>query len=225
MTGVGKSTALGALASGPLRVLPDRREVTDAVMIGPLAGRAVTDRQERFALTASYRQLHPGGMAQALGSLWTVPRPGERLVFDGLRGLDEVRYAAETFPEWRFVNLHAPDLLRVRRLLGRNDAFDQAGQTGQREEGQELLAALRDLPGAGEVFSEADLQALADLIHEGHPPGEILSKTRIVLSERQNYDPDAARAFLSTLPPERVLDLDTAALALEAVASRLQGWL
>ncbi len=37
-------------------------------------------------------------MAQALGELWTAPVPGERLVFDGLRGLDEVRYAAETFP-------------------------------------------------------------------------------------------------------------------------------
>jgi len=85
VTGVGKSTALAAL--GDVRVLPDRREVTDAVMIAALAGRPVTDREERFALTARYRETHPGGMAQALGSLhadpavWPLP-----LVFDGCAG-------------------------------------------------------------------------------------------------------------------------------------------
>ena len=133
VTGVGKSTALAALSgptsSGPgLRVLPDRRQVTDAVMIGPQAGRAVSDREERFALTAHYREAHPGGMAQALGGLWADPLAAEPLVFDGLRGLNEVQYAAEAFAAWRFINLHAPDALRVRRLLGRGDAFDQVGR-------------------------------------------------------------------------------------------------
>ncbi|MFC6665531.1 hypothetical protein ACFP9V_09400 [Deinococcus radiopugnans] len=81
VTGVGKSTALSALQNlGRQKVLPNRREVADAVMIWPQAGRAVTDREERFALTAQYRAGHPGGMAQALGSLladtrhWGRPR-------------------------------------------------------------------------------------------------------------------------------------------------------
>ena len=49
-------------------------------------------------------------MAQALGSLLVdVSHWGEAPVFDGLRGLDEVRYAAHAFPAWRFVALGAPD--------------------------------------------------------------------------------------------------------------------
>lgn len=221
VTGVGKSTALAALSAEHLRVLPDRREVTDAVMIGPLAGQAVTDRQERFALTARYREAHPGGMAQALGGLWAAPEAGERLVFDGLRGLDEVRYAAGQFAAWRFVNLHTPDVLRVRRLLGRGDAFDQVKSSG----GGDLARELAALPGAEQVFAPAELGELAALAAAGHLPGDILAKTSIVLTEKLNYDPAAARAVLLGLPPERVLDLDTAALPPEEVARRIRSWL
>ncbi|TSA81077.1 AAA family ATPase [Deinococcus detaillensis] len=222
VTGVGKSTALSALSATGLRVLPDRREVTDAVMIEPLAGHAVTDRQERFALTARYRQTHPGGMAQALGTLRALPEEGERLVFDGLRGLDEVRYAAEAFAAWRFIHLHAPDPLRVRRLLGRGDAFDAVKPEAVSHDLSSELAALR---GAAQVFTPAELSKLAALQSQGHAPADILAKTKIVLSERQNYDPAAAHAFLLTLPPERVLDLDTAALAPSEVARRVEHWL
>ncbi|GAA4007087.1 ATPase [Deinococcus rubellus] len=221
VTGVGKSTALAALGAERLRILPDRREVTDAVMIGPLAGKSVTDRQERFALTARYREAHPGGMAQALGGLWAAPEAGERLVFDGLRGLDEVQYAAEQFAGWRFVNLHAPDVLRVRRLLGRNDSFDQVSAAG----GGDLARELAALSGAAQVFAPAELAELAALESAGHSPADILAKTKIVLTEKLNYDPAAARTFLLTLPPERVLGLDTAALPPEEVARRIRGWL
>ncbi|MBZ9714349.1 nucleoside/nucleotide kinase family protein [Deinococcus multiflagellatus] len=224
VTGVGKSTALAALrglGSG-VQVLPDRREVTDAVMIGPLAGGPVRDREERFALTARYRETHPGGMAQALGSLvadtahWTGP-----LVFDGLRGLDEVQYAAQTFPAWRFVALGAPDRVRVERLLGRADAFDQVAAAGS---GQHLRAELAALPGAAQVFSAADLDTLAGLAAQGHAPADLLAKTKIVLSERRHYDPAAAEAFLRTLPPTRALVLDTHRLAPAEVAAAIQGW-
>ncbi|MVN88401.1 ATPase [Deinococcus sp. HMF7620] len=221
VTGVGKSTALAALGAG-IRLLPDRREVTDAVMIAPLAGGPVRDREQRFALTARYRQTHPGGMAQALGSLladtghWQGP-----LVFDGLRGLDEVRYAAQTFAAWRFVALGAPDAVRVRRLLGRADAFDQLGAAAL---GHDLRADLAALDGAGTVFSAAELDSLAALPADGFAPAEVLAKTRIVLSERRHYDPAAAEAFLLTLPPERALVLDTVALAPAGVAAAIQGW-
>lgn len=226
VTGVGKSTALAALtgADAGVRVLPDRREVTDAVMILPLAGAPVRDREERFRLTAQYRQTHPGGMAQALGSLLAdTGHWGVAPVFDGLRGLDEVSYAAQSFPAWRFVALGAPDAVRVRRLLGRADTFDQVGG-GQGGSEATLRESLADLKGAAEVFTPEELDALADLPAQGFAPGDVLAKVKIVVSERRNYDPAAAEAFLRTLPPERALVLDTVALDPAAVAQAVRAW-
>lgn len=223
VTGVGKSTALAALreADPALKVLPDRREVTDAVMILPLSGGPVSDREERFRLTALYRQTHPGGMAQALGSLLAdTGHWGEQPVFDGLRGEDEVRYAAAHFPRWRFVALGAPDAVRVRRLLGRGDHFDQIRTEGA----EDLRAALEGLKGSAEVFTAAELDDLAGLVKEGHRPEDILAKTKIVLSERRNYDPAAAEAALRTLPPERALILDTVRLSPEQVGAAVRAW-
>ena len=221
VTGVGKSTALDALKSGALRALPDRREVTDAVMILPLAGREVRDREERFRLTAQYRSEHPGGMAQALGSLVADTRVwGESPVFDGLRGLDEVQYAAQSFPAWRFVALGAPDVVRVGRLLGRGDTFDQVNADGA----SDLRAALANLKGVQDVFSAEELENLVALSAQGHTPEDILAKVKIVVSERRHYDPQAAEAFLRTLLPERALILDTVALNPEQVAQAVREW-
>ncbi|BDP40970.1 ATPase [Deinococcus aetherius] len=224
VTGVGKSTALAALrgADPGVRVLPDRREITDHVMILPRAGGPVSDRAERFRLTALYRERYPGGMAHALGTLSADTRHwGERPLFDGLRGLEEVRHAAETFPAWRFVALTAPDPVRVRRLLGRADAFDRVAGRGV---GGDLRADLAALPGAGAVFTPAELDGLAALAEGGHAPADILAKTRIVVTERQHYDPDAAGAFLGTLPRARALVLDTVALSPAQVVEAVRKW-
>ena len=230
VTGVGKSTALAAV--GSLKRLPDRREVTDAVMIVPQAGQAVADREQRFALTAQYRRTHPGGMAQALGSLHADPQFWSGgLVFDGLRGQGEVEYAARQFPLWRFVSLHAPDLVRVRRLLGRADAFDVVAQTvqatGVRADARtfNLLAGLEALDGVDEVFGSAQLHEIAALSAQGFTPADLLAKTRIVLSERRNYDPQAARRVLNALPGWRSLDLDTSLLSAQEVARAIVDWL
>ncbi|WP_240738141.1 ATPase [Deinococcus fonticola] len=221
VTGVGKSTALKALEGASLRVLPDRREVTDAVMILPLAGREVRDREERFRWTAQYRETHPGGMAQALGSLVAETRVwGEAPVFDGLRGLEEVQFAAESFPAWRFVALGAPDVVRVERLLGRGDGFDQV----QAENAGDLRAALAELKGVSDVFTDAELDQLAALTTRGHAPQDVLAKVKIVVSERRNYDPQAAETFLATLPLRRALLLDTVALSPEQVAQAVREW-
>lgn len=221
VTGVGKSTALSALAGKAGKVLPDRREVTDAVMIWPLAGRDIADREERFRLTAEYRAAHPGGMAQALGSLWADTAVWEgNLVFDGLRGLDEVRYAVDQFPLWRFVALGAPDTVRVRRLLGRGDQFDRV----QIAEAGDLRRALGELKGVQDVFGEDELDELARLSTEGHTPADILAKAKIVVSERRNYDPQAAEKHLQTLPPSRALILDTVALGAAEVAAQVEAW-
>ncbi|GGK93683.1 ATPase [Deinococcus radiotolerans] len=224
VTGVGKSTALAALTGtdAGMRVLPDRREVTDTVMILPATGGApVRDREDRFRLTAAYRDAHPGGMAQALGSLLADVRHwGEAPVFDGLRGLEEVRFAAQAFPAWRFVALGAPDAVRVRRLLGRADAFDQVGAGG----GGALREDLGALTGVDAVFTPAELDDLAALAQAGFAPADVLAKVKIVVSERRNYDPVAAEAFLRTLPPARALVLDTVALDPAGVAAAVRAW-
>ncbi|MFB9993961.1 ATPase [Deinococcus oregonensis] len=223
VTGVGKSTALVALQSAlsGMRVLPDRREITDAVMIWPRAGGPVSDREERFRLTAEYRGEHPGGMAHALGTLLADTRHwGHQPVFDGLRGLEEVQYAAQHFPTWRFVALGAPDLVRVRRLLGRADTFDQVRGTA----GQDLKQMLAELRGVQDVFNLAEVEELSALTDEGFTASDILAKVKIVVSERRNYDPQAAEQFLRTLPPAKALVLDTVQLNPAGVAAKIATW-
>lgn len=226
VTGVGKSTTLAALRELGVHwsALPNRREVTDAVMIEPFAGGPVHDREERFRLTARYRQAQPGGMAEALSKLALDPAcwPGP-LLFDGLRGRSEVEYAAAHFPKARLIALHAPDLTRVRRLLGRGDAFDAVSRV--QPAATSLEERLRALPGALEVFGETGIRELAALPHQGQGEDEVLAKTKIVLAERVHYDPEAAGAFLATLPPERALVLDTLALPPHEVARRIVEWL
>lgn len=225
VTGAGKSSTLRALCElgAVFTELPERRELTDLAVILPLAGGPVEDRERRFELTARYRQGHPGGLAEALFRL-AVDRAlvAGPLVFDGLRGLDEVGWAAEHLPLARFAILDAPDVVRVRRLLGRNDPFDRIAG---RADGP-VIDALRGIPGVDRVFAGGELEALAAL--EGMDAQDLTASVRIVVSERRNYDPAAARALLLARPDAagRVLDLDTAALPSPgAVARRLLEWL
>lgn len=224
VTGVGKSTTLGALRSAGLEysVLPNRRDITDAVMIEPATGRPVTDREERFRLTAAYRERNPGGMAHALSTLGIDPNvwPGP-LLFDGLRGEDEVGHAARVLPLARFVALTAPDVVRVRRLLGRADTFDHVA--GGPEGGADLLSRLRAVPGADAVFTDAELAELAALGRDASSD-DVIAKVRIVVSERRNYDPVAAARVLAALPSHRALVLDTQRLSPEGVAAAWKQW-
>ena len=224
VTGVGKTTTLEALeqAGFGFSSLPDRRLVTDVVMIEPLAGKAISDREERFALTAKYRELHPGGMAQAIGMLQLdLEHLKQPLIFDGLRGLDEVSFAASHYPKARFIVLDAPDETRVERLLGRSDAFDAV--TNSKLTGN-TFQQLKAIKGVNQVFSDAQLEKLATLETTGLNPGEIVSKTKIVVTERQNYNPIEARDFLVQLGATRVLYFDTTAAAPEVIAKRIMDW-
>jgi hypothetical protein len=142
LTGVGKSTLLPALLGGGRSKLPDRRELTDKVilpaalrLIGEQA-RPVTDRIERFRMTARYRETHPEGIVHALVEYLSGHLPaGEpaSALFDGLRGAEEVQAALRRFPDARFLLLDASLETRVERLLARSDEFDrQAAQAGAR---------------------------------------------------------------------------------------------
>ncbi len=155
VTGVGKSTTLQTLHDQglPFQLLPDRRDLTDQLIITYLQRQAgetphpLTDRTERFALTRRYREQFPGGMSHALSQilvsashepdLRTPPatdtdraaqksRPVSAWwFFDGLRGAEEIQAAVELLPIARFILLDAPDAVRVERLLGRGDRFDR----------------------------------------------------------------------------------------------------
>jgi hypothetical protein len=236
LTGVGKSTAVSALQrSGvPLTLLPNRRALTDELIIPEMqraAGRpvqAVTDRLERFELTRRYRERYPGGMVHALGHylegrhLETHPGEGQgTVVFDNLRGLDEARAATQTFPGARFVLLDAPPLVRLLRLVGRHDRFDQVAAT--RLENSSFAKQLRALDGLEAVF---DASELARLEARGVPEGDLLKAVRIILGETRNYDMAAAAAYLRDVKDARsFLQLDTAAIPVDEVQARIQGWL
>ena len=216
VTGVGKSTTLEALHALGLgfAALPDRREITDAVIFG---GERITDRAKRFERTAAFRASHAGGMAQALEQVSVGMLPP--ILFDGLRGLAEVTHAAQAFPLARFVALDAPDTVRVSRLLGRGDAFDalQAAASSNAS----TLELLHAIDGVQAVFSFPQLASLAAL---PGTPSEIAGKVSIVVTERQHYDPVTANAFLRSLPSHRALYADTALEPAEAVAHRIAAW-
>lgn len=216
LTGVGKSTTLAALAATghPLTVLPDRRVLTDDLIISALQSQdgevpqPVKDRGKRFEYTRRYREQYPGGMAHALTQLRVDPAlAGTTLLcFDGLRGAGEVRYAAQHLPLAAFVVLDAPDLLRVQRLLGRGDTFDRL-ETGTDGQAGEALV----LPGADEIFRPEELRYLQALASDGIvTPADLQSKVAIVVAERQNYDPAGAIEQLARHAAERTLVVDTA---------------
>lgn len=230
LTGVGKSTAVGALQSSgvPLTLLPNRRALADTLMIPEVqraAGepvRAVTDRVERFALTRRYRELYPDGVVHALGQyLQTAPPAAALWVFDNLRDLGEVKAAAETFPDARFIVLYAPPLERLLRLVGRCDDFDQVSAKGLKSTSftEQLLAI-------DKIETMFDPNVLARLAAQGVSKGDILKAVHIILSEAENYDVSAATAYLlGAKDAAGLLQLDTTELSVTEVQARIRDWL
>ncbi len=108
VTGVGKSTVLAHLAEFGLdyALLPDRRVLTDRLIISAMQAQEggpiqpVTDRGLRFDYTRRYREQYRGGMAHALAQVSASPvLAGRLLLFDGLRGANEVQHAAQALPQ------------------------------------------------------------------------------------------------------------------------------
>lgn len=230
VTGVGKSTLLAQLTEQGLthRLLPNRRELTDRLIIAQMqtvAGDSiapVTDRRQRFGYTRTYREMFPGGMAHALAQLWVATNAAvERWIFDGLRGANEVTAAAAELPNARFVLLDAPDWVRVQRLLGRNDAFDQvkldrphSAQPGY------------DLSEAAGLLAPEEIDWLAQWASQAAiTPDDLRAKLQIVAEERRNYDPTATLDALRTHAPTRCLHLDTVAHRPADLARSLISWL
>ncbi len=236
VTGVGKSTTLQQLTQKHLAysLLPNRRVLTDQLIISPMQAdenqpvQPVHDRQIRFDYTRRYRQRFAGGMSDALSQLW-LDRKGwdKRLLFDGLRGVDEVAHAIVVFPQARFIVLHAPDAVRVQRLLGRNDTFDQIAS----EDCQTSLGAAANpfasmgLPEAQTLFNAGEARHWAGLIAQGSLSAtDLRAKLQIVLEERRNYDQTATLALLRSAAPTRTLAIDTAQVAPTQVAEMIVAW-
>ena len=123
LSGVGKSSLSAGLG---LPALPDRREIVDRLLQQEFGIVPPRRREERFALTRRYRGLHPGGVAFGLLPAMVMPQP--ILLFDGLRGGQEAEFALRHYLKARFLVLEAPIELRVRRIAGRGDPFDQISQ-------------------------------------------------------------------------------------------------
>ncbi|HXV44077.1 MAG TPA: AAA family ATPase [Anaerolineae bacterium] len=238
LTGVGKSTVLELLSKNGLNftLLPNRRQITDQIIIASLQAEAgqipypVSDRVERFEYTARYRAKFPGGMAHALSRLVINPAQIKPLlIFDGLRGLNEVQHAIVYFPLARFIVLDAPDTIRLNRLLKREDVFDTTGAVPRQGSlaSQNLMAALLAVPNIEAIFSEEQLRQVAKGTRFAQiPVDEVIQKVSIIVKERHNYDSNAARVYLTrTFPAQRVLVVNTATLSAQAVAQRMAKWL
>jgi hypothetical protein len=235
VTGVGKSTLLAELEQhGPAhQLLPDRRVLTDRLIISQMQAQAgesigpVKDRGQRFAYTRRYRDQFPGGMAHALAQLWLeTAAPAAWWVYDGLRGDNEVS-AASTLPLARFVMLDAPDLVRVQRLLGRGDTFDQIAGSATTGPAGVDVTAFEDigLHEARTLFSPAEEQTLLGWVRRGTVSAEELAaKLQIVVEERRSYDPNTTIDALRKHAPERTLYLDTVTHAPAAVAHQVLAW-
>lgn len=229
-TAVGKSTSLEALFAkqSSLLLLPNRRVLTDAMIIPEMlkdSGKQgpVTDRLERFTLTAAYRQKYASGIIHALKSyLAKTSLPTEvDVVFDNIRGLTECQAALEAFPQARFVFLFAPAMVRLKRLLGRKDAFDTTPIELTSLSLRENLAAI---PGLDEVFEVAELLALQKQLKLSSE--ELLAAVQILLTEQQHYQAEAAAHYLKArLSEKQLLYLDTSLLGLADVSQKIGDWL
>jgi hypothetical protein len=219
-TGVGKTTTL-SLTLARLRSggrLPDRRALTDLVIIG--AGRPVADRVERFALTRRFRERRPGGMSAILAAISVDPRQhAQPLLFDGLRGEAEVTHALALLPQARFIGLTASYGVRLSRLLGRADPFDRveipASGAGVDGDDDAILEEARNF------LQPAEIEALKCAIAAGDPPiSDIRAKLAIIREEQSSYEPGGALAALRSVAGDRSLIIDTGTLDPAGVAAR-----
>lgn len=132
LTGSGKTTLGRALIeSWGATPLPDRRALTDAVILGEAEG--ALDRAGRFAATARFRERAPGGMGEVLAALSVAAPPRRAFLFDGLRGAAELAFAAAQAAATYFLVLAVSDRARAERIAARGDRFDAIAPGAVRE--------------------------------------------------------------------------------------------
>jgi hypothetical protein len=225
--GAGKSTTVNALAAAgcAFRLLPNRRTLTNLLIVAPLQREdnlpaQILDRTGRLPYIRRYRERYPAGLAHAIADLFI--RLDHRdttcnhlLVFDGLRGEDEIRYAVEALPLARYVMLNTPDIVRIERILERRDPYDRfssepwGGNPSFRSDAVQSFAAIGE-PGAATVFTAEEEQRLVAMVREGYVSvDEMRDKLRLIVTERSLYRLEDTMAALEALAPERTHVIDT----------------
>ena len=162
-------------------------------------------------------------------------------IFDGLRGADEVAFALKALPLARFAVLNAPDVVRVERLLQRQDAFDQVSRpargsdqapatpptTSPRPQATAVSASggrfrWDEETEGRDLFTQAEQNRLAELVNRGEVDrAELAAKIAIVAAERRNYDPRAAVEILRRQAPDRTVVVDTTTHSPDEVAAAI----
>lgn len=233
LSSVGKTSALDLLTRQGLafRLLPDRRILVERLIITQMqlaGGEPVrpVNRYERYPYMDKYRERFPGGMGHSLAQLLVDPaQVGPRLIFNGLRGQNEIEYALQALPLARFLVLDAPDIVRIERMLHRNDPHDKIRPGVLKNaalEAQLSSFAALEVAAASLLFTPQQEQNLLDLARSGQITlADLRDKLKIIIEERRSYDPVATIAVLQRLAPQRTLVLDTTQHPPEQVAQAI----
>jgi len=233
VTGTGKTTATENLVRKGLdfELLPDRRFLTDKLIIAPLQREdhqevKTLPRIQRVPYIRRYKQRHPAGLAYAVSKLFVDPKACQDFwVFNGLRGQAEVRYAIEAIPKAEFIVLDADDVVRAQRLIERKDPYDR--MIKRKREHNPVVEKVNSfeaigIPEAAEMFSPEEERRLLEMAeHENTSFVEIANILKLLWIERSLYDKDATIATLRSLAPKRTCVIDTTSLNPNEVAHKI----
>ena len=241
--GAGKSTTVQALTDigCKFRLLPNRRILTNLLIVAPLQREdkvpvQTLDRVGRLPYIRRFKQRHPAGLAHALSDLVIKPpedkRSSERfLLFDGLRGEKEIRHTVDALPLAQFAMLETSTMVRIKRILARQDVYDQfsdnPGEQNPSPSPQELdsFATIGVSEAAG-LLSTDEEQELLSLVRDGHASlTELRDKLRLILVERSLYKMEATLAALQTLAPDRTAFLNPAVQTPQQIAAKINSHL
>jgi hypothetical protein len=219
LTSVGKTSTFAALEAQGVNftLLPDRRDMTDHLIINPILAMDgkqpyKMSRVERYPFMLKYRAMYSGGMAHALTRLWFDPdQTAPLLMFNGLRGENETRYAIEALPVARFVALVAPAFVRLQRMLKRDDPHDRIKPESLNNLFSNDLNSFADLgvAQASHIFNAVEEQTLIEMVKSREISAKDLQdKLKIMVIDQQSYDSDGSE-ILQALAPERTVLIDT----------------
>jgi Mg2+/Co2+ transporter CorC len=137
-----------------------------------------------------------------------------------------VRAVAE-LPHALFAVLEASPEIRIARLSLRGDPFDQAAlQSGDAQAGTANRSAMMDIlteRRAESVLSEHALGRLAGVLATAQADASaVAAAASIIVEEARYYDPEAARAVLEQMAPDRIFVIDTARYGVDDVVGLLR---
>ena len=234
--GAGKSTTLDLLREGeylevlgfrPFR-LPDRRELTERLIIADMQremGEPVRKlkRLERVSYIIRYKGEQPAGLAFSISRLAMNVQEMQNpeslfLVFDGLRGEDELKFTLSEMPMARLVMFHTQDIVRLERLLERDDAYDKINGDVISDE-QSLVEELKQF----EFITFDEINYLLEIVSSGKIiVEELLRKLKLLEVEYSMYDVHNTRQILQDLGGDRTIEVDTTMEKPNQIARKIQ---